>query len=840
MPKLVITQDGETREVALTSGDVLGRSAQNAIPLKVAEASRRHCQFTQEQGAWFVEDLGSSNGTQVNGRKVTKFELQDGDVISVGAVELRFLDMEVESAEPEVEWGDDEISLEDDIFLVIGGARRDGEVVSVPEGTLSVGRNAKHMLILKDKSVSGDHAEIVREGSTCTLRDLGSSNGTYVGGRRVTEAELQSGDVVRFGAVPCTFGIGDPAAFSAPKEVVDAGDQQSHAFTRVMQVDGDLGDDEFALSGDIPRQKETVWNIVAVVMLIGLGGAAWFFLNWEPGASRGARSGGNPSGNLVPALAWSFELPEIDDEKMDEETPEELLWDVEDGDEGSASLVNDPVLSGSFACRVERSTDGGPATLATLQQELTVSPKQGYRLSARCIEASATPCIGVVWLAQDRDADGATIYVPFARDIVRGEPATDDDWFEISGIVVAPPGASRARFGVGVTEGGGATFDEVAMVFTQVPKGRSVEHGGFISTLGRQGVVRVSRYGHRIIEGLAVEVREDGTSFEQSSLLVVNPSESVEAISGALAGGRGELTVRQAVDGKNLSVTFEGSALKNAGSLRLPLVARGDSGIQVTVLAGERGVRHLQPFAGVEADALIMGGGAHRVRVDFTSGGSALKVKASFERPKRELPVVRVDTSGLDSVTLSFQVDFSAEEQAARALVAKAKDAERHQRYGEAMKYCEEVMARYPFEENSEAEAANLHGRLVQAGRKKTAELTQRLEDAIFFRDLLRDESLEQDIAGEVARYAGTSLEGPLAALATRFDETRAAWDLPRRQRDAERAFLRAKDYMDGEKHQLALLFFKTIVANYPDTDEADQSAAYIKRLESSSGGGQH
>src|SRR5262245_51223204 len=92
MPKLVITDNEGSRTLALEREVKAGRLAENEIHLKVPEASRHHCRFFEEKGSWFVEDMGSSNGTLVNGRKVSKFELQDGDLISVGAVTMRFLD----------------------------------------------------------------------------------------------------------------------------------------------------------------------------------------------------------------------------------------------------------------------------------------------------------------------------------------------------------------------------------------------------------------------------------------------------------------------------------------------------------------------------------------------------------------------------------------------------------------------------------------------------------------------------------------------------------------------------------------------------------------------------
>ena len=53
--------------------------------------------------------------------------------------------------------------------------------------------------MLSDDTVSRRHAELFLDGGRWILRDLGSSNGTWVNGRRVVEAEVRTGDVVHFG-----------------------------------------------------------------------------------------------------------------------------------------------------------------------------------------------------------------------------------------------------------------------------------------------------------------------------------------------------------------------------------------------------------------------------------------------------------------------------------------------------------------------------------------------------------------------------------------------------------------------------------------------------------------
>ena len=66
-----------------------GRSSGAALSLgEEHECSRLHCQFVSRDGSWDVEDLGSRNGTFVNGRRVTKSQLSDGDIVRIGNAQI--------------------------------------------------------------------------------------------------------------------------------------------------------------------------------------------------------------------------------------------------------------------------------------------------------------------------------------------------------------------------------------------------------------------------------------------------------------------------------------------------------------------------------------------------------------------------------------------------------------------------------------------------------------------------------------------------------------------------------------------------------------------------------
>lgn len=93
MPRLVIQKgQGIGRDQVLgTQAVVVGRDPGVDFPLEDHLASRRHFRVVAEGGAWWVEDLGSTNGTLVNARRTERAQLMDGDVIQAGETQVAFV-----------------------------------------------------------------------------------------------------------------------------------------------------------------------------------------------------------------------------------------------------------------------------------------------------------------------------------------------------------------------------------------------------------------------------------------------------------------------------------------------------------------------------------------------------------------------------------------------------------------------------------------------------------------------------------------------------------------------------------------------------------------------------
>jgi two-component system NtrC family sensor kinase len=84
------------------------------------------------------------------------------------------------------------------LFVIRGNDQ--GSRFELDEPLLRVGRESANAVQIHDTEVSRQHAELRRQGRGYTLVDLGSSNGTYVNGRRIEQRELQSGDQIQLGS----------------------------------------------------------------------------------------------------------------------------------------------------------------------------------------------------------------------------------------------------------------------------------------------------------------------------------------------------------------------------------------------------------------------------------------------------------------------------------------------------------------------------------------------------------------------------------------------------------------------------------------------------------------
>ena len=272
--RLVSLVDGREFQVKQT-GLTLGRDAACDVVLPGTDVSRNHAEISVSADGYYVIDL-STNGVYVNGEKIEgTHTLGRGDVIRIGTEEFRFYAdvakptepppivaaasappvsaplaasagsaaaapasrpappqpessaaaapakaARVPSLEPTAPAqpafrpsGDRPILA---TLQIINEGPNKGKQFEIRGPLTHLGRGAHNDVVIDDDSVSDSHAKIQKKADSWIIADVGSTNGTYVSGKRIaTDQALIGAPDVRFGGVKMTF---KPVA-----EAVDAG-----------------------------------------------------------------------------------------------------------------------------------------------------------------------------------------------------------------------------------------------------------------------------------------------------------------------------------------------------------------------------------------------------------------------------------------------------------------------------------------------------------------------------------------------------------------------------------------------------------------------------------------
>jgi pSer/pThr/pTyr-binding forkhead associated (FHA) protein/thioredoxin reductase/NAD-dependent dihydropyrimidine dehydrogenase PreA subunit len=229
-------------EVPLGNQDLsIGRAPDNHLVLGDPSVSSRHSRILCLPTGFVLEDTGSTNGTSVNGVPVARQKLVDGDVITVGDNDLRFLVDTPESIA--ASWALEEGAARQAdarAQLVFVAGPHAGLKVPLLDQPVSLGRRSDCTVVLADMQVSGAHCRVSPEGLGFRLEDLGSSNGTRVNGGLISDpVELRPGDLLELGSSVVELELAGGTSASAQSTVVAEGSYVLAAQPRFV-IDGQV------------------------------------------------------------------------------------------------------------------------------------------------------------------------------------------------------------------------------------------------------------------------------------------------------------------------------------------------------------------------------------------------------------------------------------------------------------------------------------------------------------------------------------------------------------------------------------------------------------------------
>jgi len=166
-----------------------------------------------------------------------------------------------------------------------------GRTYELKTETTTVGRVSDNAFEIPEASVSSHHAEIILRGNDVVIRDLGSTNGTFINGEKIAEAVLKPGQTLRFGTVEMRLDTGEapPPGAKPMGQATPTRSKQTLDQTRIIpqgvkldELTGAGGPPELSSTTGFEKRSNRGGKIFAVlVIVVGLilvGALLWVVL----------------------------------------------------------------------------------------------------------------------------------------------------------------------------------------------------------------------------------------------------------------------------------------------------------------------------------------------------------------------------------------------------------------------------------------------------------------------------------------------------------------------------------------------------------------------------------
>jgi ABC transport system ATP-binding/permease protein len=293
-PALVVRTQGSDRSLEAGPSYSIGRNPESDIVINEARVSWRHAEFRLEGSTWLLEDVGSTNGTFLGAQRVRRVEITKDCVLRLGhpddgqrlwcsvvapPKDATAIASPVRDADPPTDFVQSPASglpvspaappyqppapppyqppaappparpyqpaaaqpyqpAEARQYPPVqpGGSsifRQPSAIMRLPTRVLRIGRAPDNEVVVPDLSVSRYHAEL-RHNSRggYEIADLGSHNGTYVNGQRITTAPVTEADIIGIG--PATFHM----VGQELQEFIDTGDVSLNVQELTVRISG--------------------------------------------------------------------------------------------------------------------------------------------------------------------------------------------------------------------------------------------------------------------------------------------------------------------------------------------------------------------------------------------------------------------------------------------------------------------------------------------------------------------------------------------------------------------------------------------------------------------------